>query len=313
LKRDPRAADIAFSLAVQDDPGNARAWNDLGIARDLEGNFAGAVGPYQHALLADPGDTDAEVNLGLSLALSGDGPQALQYLGPLATGQNATPKIREDYAAALVAAGRDQEAKDVLAVDLPPDQVESEMSGFAALIAQGLSVPPPPPPTPTRPQVKIMPVAVAAGGGASKPMAAMAVTPPKPPAPLAAVQGGTAPGPLRAVATPAAPLAASQSHAKPHHTVPLADMPAAAPASSGGAAVQLAALDSNDEAEQAWQQLSTSYPALFSGRQPDIEPATVKGRTYYRLRIGGFESRADAAKFCGEVSAIGNTCTVANF
>ncbi len=38
----------------------------------------------------------AEVNLGLSSAPSGKGPEALQYLGPLATGQAATPKIRAD-------------------------------------------------------------------------------------------------------------------------------------------------------------------------------------------------------------------------
>jgi Flp pilus assembly protein TadD len=312
LKTNPRAADTAFSLAVQDDPGNARAWNDLGIARDLEGNFAGAVQPYQHALLTAPGDTDAEVNLGLSLALSGDGPQALQYLGPLATGQNATPKIREDYAAALVASGRNQEAKDVLSVDLPPDEVATEMSGFSALIAGALAPPPPPPPAPTRPAVTIAPVMVSAGAGPARPVAP---TPPKPPAPLAAMQGGMAPGPLMAVATPAAPLAASQSHAWRHHGAPMAEtMATDQPSSgSGGAAVQLGALNSNDEAEQAWQQMSTSYPSLFGGRQPEIKPATVNGRTYYRLRIGGFDSRADAAKFCGEVSAIGNACTVANF
>ncbi|HUW79289.1 MAG TPA: tetratricopeptide repeat protein, partial [Acidocella sp.] len=136
LKTDPRAAEAAFEQAVQDDPGNANAWNDLGIARDLQGNFAGAVEPYQKALLANPGLTAAEVNLGLSLALSGHGPEALQYLGPLATSQSATPKIRQDYAAALVATGRDKEARAVLAVDLPPDDVNKAMNGFSALIAQ---------------------------------------------------------------------------------------------------------------------------------------------------------------------------------
>jgi Flp pilus assembly protein TadD len=135
LKTNPQAAEAALERAVQDDPGNAAAFNDLGIARDLQGNFAGAVQPYQQALVNDPALTAAEVNLGLSLALSGNGAEALQYLGPLATGQTATPKIREDYAAALVASGRDDEARQVLSVDLPPDQVNSALDGFAAVIA----------------------------------------------------------------------------------------------------------------------------------------------------------------------------------
>jgi cell division protein FtsN len=39
----------------------------------------------------------------------------------------------------------------------------------------------------------------------------------------------------------------------------------------------------------------------------------VSGKTYYRLRVGGFDSKADAAKFCGKLSAAGTICTVADF
>ena len=159
LKTDPHDAETAFEQAVQDDPGNAAALNDLGIARDLQGNFAGAVEPYQRALLANPSLTAVEVNLGLSLALSGNGPEALQYLGPLATSVSATPKIREDYAAALIASGRADEARQVLAVDLPPDEVVAAMNGFSTVIAQS-QMPPPPvaPPAPTATSVPTVPV-----------------------------------------------------------------------------------------------------------------------------------------------------------
>ena len=75
---DPHAAALAFTQAIADDPNNADALNDLGIARDLQGNFAGAVEPCSRALLADPSMIAAEVNLGLSLALSGRGEEALQ-------------------------------------------------------------------------------------------------------------------------------------------------------------------------------------------------------------------------------------------
>ena len=89
--------------------------------------------------------------------------------------------------------------------------------------------------------------------------------------------------------------------------------PAMAQATTGGDSVQLGALNSSDAAERAWHDISGATPALFSGKSPDIIPVTVKGKTYYRLRVGGFGSKADAAKFCGEVSAAGDACTVANF
>jgi Flp pilus assembly protein TadD len=135
IKTDPKAAEVSLLRAIQDDPQNAAALNDLGIARDLQGNFAGAIGPYQQALLADPGVTAVEVNLGLSLALSGNSAEALQYLGPLAMSPDATPKIRQNYAAALVASGRDADARQVLNIDLPPDQVKCVLAGFTAVIA----------------------------------------------------------------------------------------------------------------------------------------------------------------------------------
>jgi Flp pilus assembly protein TadD len=135
LKRNAAEAEGAFQAAISDNPVNAAALNDLGIARDLQGNHAGAVQPYQQALLINPGNLATEVNIGMSLALSGDGNDALQYLGPLATSPDATPKIREDYAAALVAAGRQDEARQVLAVDLPQDQIAPLINDFSAVIA----------------------------------------------------------------------------------------------------------------------------------------------------------------------------------
>jgi Flp pilus assembly protein TadD len=135
LQRNAAAAELTFAKALQDDPRNAAAENDLGVARDLQGNYAGAIGPYQQALLLAPGVISTEVNLGLSLALSGNGRDALRYLGPLATSPEATPKIREDYAAALVAAGRQNEARQVLSIDLPPDQAQALLATFANVIA----------------------------------------------------------------------------------------------------------------------------------------------------------------------------------
>ena len=191
LKVDPVRAEAAFLAATQDDPGNAASFNDLGIARDLQDNFAGAASAYQQALMDDPGSDATAVNLGLSLALSGQGNEALQYLGPLATGAGATPKIREDYAVALLAAGRADEARQILAVDMPPDQIDSAMEGYQTLIGQAITSPPPPQAAAaTQPQVQTAPVMVAQ------------------------MQSSTAPTPLAPAATPApAPVAAPDSGA----------------------------------------------------------------------------------------------------
>jgi len=355
LKTDPAAAEAALALAIQDDPGNAAAYNDLGIARDLQGNFAGAVQPYQQALTADPALTAAEVNLGLSLALSGNGAAALQYLGPLATGPGATPKIREDYAAALVASGRPDEARQVLAVDLPPDEVNAAMDGFAAVIA---AAQPPLTPAataatapPTTPTVQTASIAAAPlpGSPPPAPMPAVTAPPPAPAMPYTAdnstaaytgpvpIPGVTAssstPDPVAppaatrvvattaAVATPAVAIApgpldaaktfkSAVAHSGP--VTPPAPPPADASA-GGGYKVQLAALNSQSDAEREWSKVAGAMPALFGDKQPDIEAATVNGHTYYRLRTGSFDTKADAAKFCGEVSASGSTCTLANF
>jgi Flp pilus assembly protein TadD len=141
LQRDAAAAALTFAKAVRDDPHNAAAQNDLGIAFDLQGNYADAIGPYQQALLLAPGVIATEVNLGLSLALAGNGQDALQYLGPLATSPEATPKIREDYAVALLSAGRRDEARQVLSIDLPPDQAQALLTGFTNILARKVQMP----------------------------------------------------------------------------------------------------------------------------------------------------------------------------
>jgi len=325
LKSDPAAAEQAFEAAVAADPGNAAAWSNLGIARDLQGNFQGAVAPYQQSMLANPGSMATEVNLGLSLALSGHGPEALQYLGPLATGQNATPKIRQDYAAALIASGRDAEARQVLAVDLPPDQVQQAMDGFSALIASSIQNPvPPAPPAPTQPAVATPAVSTTpVAGGAPTPLAPSAPTPMAPAAaagaPAAAVPTSGDPDAAYTGPSPV-PGAVSSSAPGPAATPPASAAPAiqasTAPvqASAGRVvAVQLGALNTQTAAQSQWDKIYAAAPALFRGKAPNIQQAEVNGQTYYRLRVAGFSNQVEAARFCGEVSSTGYACTVADF
>jgi Flp pilus assembly protein TadD len=319
MRTDPAQAIIVLQAAVADDPGNAAALNDLGIAYDLTGNFAAAVDPYHKALLADPSMTAVEVNLGLSLALSGNGQEALQYLGPLATGQDATPKIRENYALALVSVGQIEQARDVLAIDLPPDQAQRALAGYQALIAASITPPPTPPaPAPTvetvsTPPVSAAPIEAAAPVSAPQPMSA--------PVPLTPAATPVAAPVSPSIVAPAAPKNPDAAYVGPS-PIPGAvsssaegEQPAKAPApiSSGRVSVQIAALDSETAARHSWRKLADQQPSLLEGKSPEIEKASVHGKIFYRLRIGGFASKVEAARFCAELSATGNSCTVADF
>jgi Flp pilus assembly protein TadD len=134
VPQDPAEAETIFARVVAIDAHNAAALNDLGIARDLQAHHAAAQDAYRQALAAAPTSAAAQVNLGLSLALSGRAPDAVAMLQPLALEPGATPRIRQDLAVALSLSGRNEEAASMLARDLPPGQVSETMAGFQALL-----------------------------------------------------------------------------------------------------------------------------------------------------------------------------------
>ncbi len=133
IRTDPAGAEAMFLQVLAADPTNAAAMNDLGIARDLQGRHAAAQEAYTKAAALAPEMTAAQVNLGLSLALSGHGNRALEILRPLAANPEATPRVRQDLAVALMAAGDDQGARRVLGADMSEAQVADVLSGYARL------------------------------------------------------------------------------------------------------------------------------------------------------------------------------------
>lgn len=82
------------------------------------------------------------------------------------------------------------------------------------------------------------------------------------------------------------------------------------PAASGTHVVQVGAFDSNQAALDYFDGLSERLAGLLSGKRPDIQQATVKGRVYHRLRIGPFSSRADASGYCNRLKSRGQDCLV---
>lgn len=133
LTSHPRAAARYFAQAARDNPHNAAAYNDLGIAHARRGEFAAAEAAFRKALAVDPSIRAARVNLGMALALGGEAGRAVTILGPVARDGKATPRIRADYATALVLAGDRTAAETVLRTDLPAAEAKAMVAQLAAL------------------------------------------------------------------------------------------------------------------------------------------------------------------------------------
>ena len=133
LATDAAAAEMLFAGIVADDPHQAAALTDLGIARDLLGRHHEAQLAYRRALAIEPQRTATSVNLGLSLALDGNTDEALSILRPLAEQPGALPRVRQDLAAALVLSGDTQAAAALLRTDLAPEAVQVAIAGFQSL------------------------------------------------------------------------------------------------------------------------------------------------------------------------------------
>lgn len=131
LSSDPAQAETYFLGATQVDPRNTTAWNDMGVARDLQGHHVGAQEAYRQALGIDPELSSAVVNMALSLAMTGRGEEGVRMLRPLADSPNATPKIRHDLAAALTMAGHRAEAEHILSADLSPSDVRQALDAYS--------------------------------------------------------------------------------------------------------------------------------------------------------------------------------------
>jgi Flp pilus assembly protein TadD len=133
LGTDPQAAEALFKQVLDRNPNNAAAWNDLGIASDLQERHAEAQVAYQRALGAAPGMPAAEVNLALSMAMSGHAEEAVQRLRALASNPDASPRLRHDFAAALAMANQPEEAAKLLRGELRPDEIDQAIAGYRAL------------------------------------------------------------------------------------------------------------------------------------------------------------------------------------
>lgn len=118
--------------------------------------------------------------------------------------------------------------------------------------------------------------------------------------------------------TPPAPEASTPAAPPPHAATAPASTPAPAPvtlaaapsfAANGRFVAQVAALQSQDAVQPAWQRLSSRAPGLFAHAQLDVERADLGQRgIYFRVRAGYFADHANATLFCNRIRQLGQDC-----
>ena len=102
----------------------------------------------------------------------------------------------------------------------------------------------------------------------------------------------------------AVPASGGALTAKPPVSAPKASTEALA----NGAIVQLGAYPDQGTAKESWQHLSSRFSYL-APLGDSIEPATVNGRTVYRLRVDAGSAQA-ASQLCGKLKVAGEACFV---
>ena len=187
LSTDPAGAEQLFMKALSVQPRDSVALNNLGIARDLQGRHSDAQIAYSEAIGANPDSRAPQVNLALSMAMSGRAREATRIIRPLAENEGATVRERHDYAAILTMAGRSDEAAQFLSPELTGAQAEQAVSAYRDMpkaSSTGLASPIASP-LPARP-VPLAEAAVPAGLPIS--LSVPAETAPEPLVPVAVVQ-----------------------------------------------------------------------------------------------------------------------------
>jgi Flp pilus assembly protein TadD len=114
-------------------------WNALlvkGAILDQSGRNDDARAVYTQAELTAPNEASLEANLGLSYAMTNDLGQAESHLRKAVAMRGATSQIRQNLALVIGLQGRFDEARQMFAAELPPDQVEANMAYMRALLTQ---------------------------------------------------------------------------------------------------------------------------------------------------------------------------------
>ncbi|HLI13322.1 MAG TPA: tetratricopeptide repeat protein [Alphaproteobacteria bacterium] len=318
----PAAAVEAFHKAIAAAP-TARAYDGLGVAEDLTGDFTAAEAAYRKGLALAPDDLALRNNLGLSLALAGDSKAAIDILRTVTTDPAASPRHRANLALALGLAGRMDEAAQVARIDLDERAVRSNLAYYAELRqlsptarAQAI-LRPSADPAPSAEDAKAE--KADAGTSSPAPLAAAPVASVESRS-LASAAGAAPPQPGRDPPRKA-PQAAAIAVLQPAHATPAeaGGGQEAAAATGGGAAivgkdwVQVGASKTERKAREIWSIIEQHNADLVQGLDHVVQRVERKTgqEAYYRVRIGPLDSLDHAKGLCAALQERHVGCFVA--
>jgi D-alanyl-D-alanine carboxypeptidase len=312
------------------------------LAKIAEGDRVGAV-----AWLTDMADGLPASDLGLALALAGDYDGALYVLGEASRRNDATAQTRQNLSLALALAGRWAQASLVASQDLPMHRVKKRMLEFSSLASQpskasqiaslmgvklrGNAPMPAQLALANFPALPVMaanddtagPVVADVGAMVAELAAETQDVPVLVAADASAAKDGIAPAVVFAAFD--APVAANRAAAVVQQGADQAELSMEALAAvfeqeQGQAAaavapsrqtwsVQVASLDSADNAKLAWYDVTAHHPAaaLYAA---STHVARVGVRSYYRLTLDGLATRRDAQRLCNQLQAAKQDCFV---
>lgn len=130
-----QAKDVLSHAYTPDDP----RWDVMsvqGTVADRLGDHASAMQFYRDALKIAPSEPSVLTNMGLSLALAKQLPQAEQALKQAVASPKADARMRGDLALVLALEGKFSDAETVGRVDLSPDAARANVAAIRQMIAR---------------------------------------------------------------------------------------------------------------------------------------------------------------------------------
>ena len=329
------SAEAALSDAMTLGNGDVGTIVNLALVQVAQGRSDAA----RDLLITHAGSVPAG-DYGLAMAIAGDAQEGVRVLSQAIHDPSASARTRQNLAYAYALAGRWKDARMVAGMDMAPLAANKRISDWAQIAEPSLA--------PMR-VAALMGVTIDPNDG-GQPLALALSSPSAAAAPVEMAQADPMPvvetqTPMQvAVAAPvveAAPVIkadpqpvrvavrdfvvedragkaiASKTRAKVQPAVayaPTAQLQKAAiikPVATGASdwVVQLGAYDSAAVAKEKWMQMAGGN-AMLSAFPVLTSRATVKGKTFHRLAISGFASRADALSACRIVQSRRGQCFV---
>lgn len=129
----PALAAEPLAIAYQDNPDDPKLLELIGVADDFIDRHDEAQARYRRGLELAPGDPALSLDLALSLALSGNFPEAVGILSPIAMAPTSTPRERQTLALIYGLEGDRVAAAQMARRDLDPEAVQRNLAYYDTL------------------------------------------------------------------------------------------------------------------------------------------------------------------------------------